>query len=219
MKRNRNGFYFGIGIGVFSLLVLSLLVLWALPAGAAPSAQTTGTLTLDETVVSPDDTNLPATSDRAVRATVVDVDLDTTLFIGEGPAAETATFTQRLIAVHADLNPGTPFLVNLSLGAGAQTVDVAYILTGDAPAIVVDRNGDGVVNASDLVVVDPGDDANEIGDTQVGVVELFDAATGLVQFRAQGIGITAGDVFHFATPPLDRRAPWSRCRATQAPCS
>ena len=193
MNTNKSWLYLGLGLTM--LLVLAFVVLWALPAGAAPVAQTTGTLTLDESFISPDDANLPATSDRAVRATVTDVDLDVRRFVGPGPAGETASLGQVLIAVHADLNPGTPFLVNLSLGAGAQTVDVAYILTGDAPLPLVDRNGDGQVNVSDLVVIDPGDDANEIGDTQVGVLELFDAATGIVQFRAQGIGITAGDVF------------------------
>ena len=86
MKRNRNGFYFGIGIGVFSLLVLSLMVLWAIPVSATHTDPVEGTLEASPGAVSPDD-NI-AIGSRRISITLTDPNLNTPQFVGTGPNNE-----------------------------------------------------------------------------------------------------------------------------------
>ena len=132
-----------------------------------------GTITTSPTAVSPDDVNV-STADRTVTITVTDSDLNVPLFVGTGPNSEApdiSTADGEVLRVIAGQGLGN-FILVLTSGNGIEPL-------GETP--IADRNGDGVVNASDIVIVTGDLDGN--GSNDITVFQIFDAAKGQVEFK------------------------------------
>lgn len=176
VKGNRTWFYFAFG--VVSLLLLSVL-LWALPAGAAPSGATSGTVAVDKAAVSP--TNSIATADRRITITVTDADLNVPLYVGTGPASEVAGIGT------AD---GERLYVPASQGIGTFILALAAnnVANSNTTTPIADRDGDGDVDKSDIVIVNANLDGSGAA-VDIEVVGIFGAADqGNIQFNIFGAG-------------------------------
>lgn len=149
VRGNRTWFYFAFG--VVSLLLLSVL-LWALPAGAAPSGATSGTVAVDKAAVSP--SNAISTADRRVTITVTDADLNVPLYVGTGPNSEVAgigTADGERLYVPASQGIGT-FILPLQANRVANS---------DTTTPIADRDGDGDIDKDDIIIVKPNLDGAE----------------------------------------------------------
>jgi len=184
MKSNRKWYQLAGSLSLVALLALSLV--WVVSVAADHDADEVGTITVGKPVVSPDQAKV-ASADRVVAVTVTDEDLDTTLFVGEGPNAEVADSPEIVIELNAPLTFGDTFRVSLIDGAAP---DSAYTIIGDAvnQLPLVDRNRDGGVTEADIVVVLSGDTA------KISLIRLFDAINGQLQFSADS-NIGVGDRF------------------------
>ena len=184
-----------------ALLAAVSAVVWVLSVGAAPSAQTAGTVIADDVVSS--SLVLPA-ADRTIDIAVDDPDLNVMLFVGEGPSGEAADFHEILIRLDAlgfldtiviDLRDPVP-------GIGYEIINPADIpLDGDGNVLrPVDRNGNGVITPGDFEVAEPAADDPGLapGDTPIGAdfIRPRDVATNprVIAFEARDI-IAADSVF------------------------
>ena len=127
-----------LGLGVITLLVLALVMLWTLPAGAIHTDPVEGTLAVSPSAVSPD--NTIATADRRITITLTDPNLNRPLFVGAGPNNELP-----------DIRTGDGERLVVGTGTVGPTGVIslkANLIDGFTP--MADRNGDGT--DGDIVV-------------------------------------------------------------------
>ncbi len=179
--------------GISLLAILALTLVWGSLVGAAP-ARVAGTVTADDFVSA----NLDlAVADRVIDVTVDDFDLNVTLFVGEGPAAQAADSPQLLIEFIDPLGAFETIVVDLSDPTPVAGYAVRNV--GDIALPTVDRNGDGNINSSDFEVIAPDAADIGVGETAIGPdlirpLRVANAVAGRIQFEAQDV-VNASSVF------------------------
>ena len=216
MKSTRRWFYL---TGSLTVLVLGLMgVLWAMTVAAAPSgatALTEGDVSTDMNVVGP---TLEDAEDRTVKVTLTNTDLSVVQYVGAGPNNQVSDWDldgdgdkdddDGAVQVELDESvvDGDSFRVRISDGQEPEIDYTLSNLSADEDNILplVDRNGDGSVDTADVELVDLGSASNEIGSSDITLVEVLDTQTGLLRFRADE-DLDSGDVFglRFATSPQE----------------
>ena len=218
MKSTRRWFYL---TGSLTVLVLALMgVLWAMSVAAAPPGATEltkGDLKTDVAVIGP---SLAETGDRDVKVTLTNTALSKVLYVGAGPDDQVSDIDldgdgekdeddgSVQVEVDEDVVDGDSFRVRLQTGADLEKdYTLSNLPDGDGRENIlplVDRNGDGSLNNADVEIVDLGTGANQIGSEDVSLVEVLDATSGLLRFRATE-DLDSGDVFglRFATSPQE----------------
>ena len=205
MKVKSTWFY----LSLIGILLLGLM--WALPAGAAPSS-VIGTIDTDRAFVTPDlDVDV---ADRTVEVTVRDSDLNVIAFVGEGPAEEDADFDQVVnrgcdanVAMDIDGNDpcaeaeipagnGERIMVPSGQALGAPftvVLDANRIDDGFTP--LTDRNGSGSVTVTDLeivLVVDSAGGSTTVGAGDVEIDRILSRSRGQVILVPLRIGLGGG---------------------------
>ena len=209
MKKSRTQFYLA---GTISVLVLTLIgLMWALSAGATHDTAVPGSITFTPAAVSFD--NSVTTADRTITVTVTDSNLNQPVFVGAGPAGETATREPILVRVDEAILQGDAFRVRLDDGLEPDkdytllnmpgiTGDSGVVTSGSTSDVlpIQARSHDGsAATVADIEIPSMGGlitatTPPTIDSDELSITTLLDAVNGRFRFTATQ-DLSSGDVF------------------------
>ena len=175
---------------ILALIVLgTLIVLWALTAGATHIGPATGDLATDPMIISPD--NSVATADRTITITLTDPNLNKPLFVGTGPNGEPPdpTVSGKGVVVGDPISittGGERVLVGTDVFS-TFTVALTANPISDGFTPLADRDDDGDIDINDveIVLVDGGG----LVAADIAVSGIFNAARGQVTFTVSNLDL------------------------------
>ena len=168
---------------ILALIVLgTLIVLWALTAGATHIGPATGDLATDPMIISPD--NSVATADRTITITLTDPNLNKPLFVGTGPNGEppdpTVSGKGVVVGDPTSITTGGERVLVGTDVFSTFTVALTANPISDGFTPLADRDDDGDIDINDveIVLVDGGG----LVAADIAVSGIFNAARGQVTF-------------------------------------
>ena len=181
---------------ILALIVLgTLIVLWALTAGATHIGPATGDLATDPMIISPD--NSVATADRTITITLTDPNLNKPLFVGTGPNGEppdpTVSGKGVVVGDPTSITTGGERVLVGTDVFSTFTVALTANPISDGFTPLADRDDDGDIDINDveIVLVDGGG----LVAADIAVSGIFNAARGQVTFTVFKVGLASAGAF------------------------